>query len=265
MPVDLTNRVIVITGASSGIGAATARACAAAGMDVVLNARRADRLKDVAADVQQHGRKAVLVVGDVTTPGMSTELLDTAMDKLGRFDVVYANAGYGFRRTAHETSDEEWRKIFDVNFFAATELLSEAASRLITQQRGGHLLMCSSAVAKFTLPSFSAYTATKAAQNHVCRAMRLELRPHRIEVSSVHPITTRTEFFDVAAHHSNLPAPGADAPGWFVQTPERVANAIVKCLRRPKAEVWTAFGPRLLAGVGTTFPRFMDRAMRWLS
>lgn len=259
---NLTDQVLVITGGSSGIGAATALACARAGMAVVLNGRRADRLAEVAERVRQIGRRAETVVGDVTEPGLSGRLLDVATQKFGRFDVVFANAGYGFKKATHETPPAELRAIFEVNFFAGVELLGEAARRLLAARRPGHLLMCSSAVAKFTLSGFAAYSATKAAQNHVCRAMRMELRSHGIAVASVHPVTTRTEFFARAAEFSGgpvLPAGGLRPPAsWFVQSPERVARAVVRCLRHPRPEVWTSFTTRLAAGVMTLFPRLMD-------
>jgi short-subunit dehydrogenase len=258
---DLTGRVLVITGASSGIGAATALACARAGMDIVLSGRRADRLAEVAGRVQACHRQAEIVVGDVTDPGLSIRLLDVAQERFGRFDVVFANAGYGFTKPTLDLDLGELRRIFEVNFFAAYELVWEAGRRLVAQKRPGHLLMCSSAVAKFTLRGFGAYSATKAAQNHFCRAMRMELRPHGIEVASVHPITTETEFFEQAARYvgrtpepRNLRGPA----GWFVQRPEKVADAIVRCLRHPRPEVWTSGTVRLAAGLMTIFPRMMD-------
>jgi short-subunit dehydrogenase len=231
-------------------------------MDVLLNGRSAERLAQVAAAVRACGRSAELVVGDVTEPGISARLLNTAVQRLGRFDVVFANAGYGFKKPTHELDDAELRRIFEVNFFSASELLSEAARRLIVARRPGHLLMCSSAVAKFTLPNFAAYSATKAAQNHFCRAMRMELRPHGIEVSSVHPITTRTEFFVRSAEYGGASAEARDrsspGPKWLLQSPETVANAIVRCLRRPRPEVWTSVTVRAVAALMTLFPRLMD-------
>ena len=95
---DLTDQVVVITGASSGIGAATAVACARAGMDMVLSGRDAARLDDVARQVRATGRGAETVAGDITDAGLNTRLLDTAAARFGRFDVVLANAGYGFKR-----------------------------------------------------------------------------------------------------------------------------------------------------------------------
>lgn len=260
---DLLDRVIVITGASSGIGAATALHCARAGMHVVLTARRRDRLDALAAQIRALGREAEVLAGDAAEPDLAERLLDAAERRFRRFDAVFANAGYGIRRAAHETTMAELRAIFEVNFFAACDLLRLAARRLLAAQRPGHLLMCSSCVAKFTLPECSAYSATKAAQNHICRAMRMELRPHGIEVSSVHPVRTATEFFEAAAEHSGLPRPGA-VRGFGTQSPDVVAKAVVRCLRRPTPEVWTSFATRLGASVMTLFPRLMDVVTRRL-
>lgn len=258
---NLTSQVIIITGGGSGIGAATAVACARAGMDVVLNGRRAERLAEVARAVERAGRAAHLVAGDVTEPGMSARLLDAAAARFGRFDVVFANAGYGVNKAMHELPEAELRRIFDVNFFAATDLLCQAARRLLAAGRRGHLLMCSSAIAKFTLPLFAAYSSTKAAQNHVCRSMRLELRRHGIEVASVHPVTTLTEFHATAARLSGQAdeaTPSDRVPRWLVQRPETVAAAVLACLRRPVPEVWTSTPMRLLCGAITAFPALPD-------
>ncbi|MHC4414948.1 MAG: SDR family NAD(P)-dependent oxidoreductase, partial [Planctomycetota bacterium] len=265
MPRDLGQKVIVITGASSGIGEATALECAKARMNVVLHARRAEKLEAVAEEVRRAGAEAHSVVGDVTEDGMSLRLLDAACERFGRFDAVFANAGYGIDRPAVEVSGDELRRIFEVNFFAAVDLVNEAARRLLAEGRGGHLLMCSSCLAKFTLPHYSAYSATKAAQSHVCRAMRIELEPRAIHVSCVHPITTVTEFFAVAQEQSGrkgeVGVPG-HSPGLFVQPPQRVARAVVRCLRRPRPEVWTSHTVRAVAAAVTMFPSLMDVVMR---
>jgi short-subunit dehydrogenase len=260
---NLTNRTIIITGASSGIGAATAVACAHAGMNVLLNGRDAENLKRVADEVRQAGRRAEIVPGDVTAAGLNERLLDVADETLDGFYAVFANAGYGWKKPAHAVAMEELRSIFEVNFFASYDLVARAARRLLAREESGHLLMCSSAVAKFTMVNFSAYSATKAAQNHVCRAMRLELKRHGIAVSSVHPITTRTPFFERSAKASGEADVDAErvfdhVPKWMLQTSDQVARAVVRCLRRPVPEVWTSGLVRTVAGVITAFPRLAD-------
>lgn len=263
---NLQGKVAVITGGSSGIGAATARALAAEGMDLVLAARRADRLTTVAQSICAMGRRVETVEIDVAAPNASNALLDAAERAFGRFDVVFANAGYGMERAHHDTPEADLRHMFEVNFFASTDLITQAARRLIAADRKGHLLMCSSCLAKFTLPYYGAYAATKAAQGMMCRAMRFELEPHGIEVSSVHPVTTVTEFFEQSAARSGLQSTGSKvpdhAPKFFVQPPERVAKAIVRCLKRPRSEVWTSLVVRLAAGLITAFPSMFDGPCR---
>lgn len=259
MAVELRGRSIIITGASSaGIGAATALECSAQGMNLVLNARRADKLEETAERARKLGAKVVVVAGDVAEEGVSQRMIDAAVDTFGGFHAVFANAGYGMEKAVVNCTRAEWKRIFDVNFFASVELCQLAAQWLIAHNQPGHLLMCSSCLAKFTLPFYSAYSATKAAQSHVCFAMRGELKKRNIHVSSVHPITTQTEFFEVAKRGSGVTVPAqsvpAHSPGMFVQTPERVAKAVVKCLRRPKPEVWTSFIVRFAAGLFTMSP-----------
>ncbi len=266
---NLEGKVIVITGASSGIGAATAVECARAGMKVVLGARRRDRLDEVAKAVQAVGGEAAVVVGDVLEEGNSKALLDEATRVFGGFDAVFANAGYGMERAFTSMSQDEFRRIFEVNFFASVELCRDAAHRWLEEDRGGHLLLCSSCLSKFTLAYYGVYAATKAAQSMVARAMRHELAPHGIEVASVHPVTTKTEFFDVAASESGFRADQAGqdgvpdhAPKAFVQSPRRVARAIVKTLRSPRSEVWTSWTVRFASALFTLFPWLLDLVMR---
>ena len=263
----LSGRTIIITGASSGIGAATAIECARAGMDVVISARREDRLIELASGIRRlGGREAAMVAGDVTEPDIAQRMLDLAFDRFGRVDAVFANAGYGIEKPVIAMSADELRRIFDVNFFSCVELIQRAARLMIQHETPGHLLMCSSCLAKFTLPHYSAYSATKAAQNHLCRAMGIELRSHGIAVSSVHPITTTTEFFVAVDRQGGKGEQGAmlpeHSPSMFVQTPQRVARAVVACLRRPKPEVWTSFIVRMSAAMMTLWPGLADIVMR---
>jgi short-subunit dehydrogenase len=265
MPRQLTDKAIIVTGASSGIGAATALACAEAGMHVLLNARRGERLEQVAADIRALGRDAAIVVGDVAEPETTDRILQETNRVFGGFYAVFANAGYGMEKPVLGTSVEDLRRIFDVNFFASVHLVQESAHALVRRKQGGHMLMCSSCLAKFTIPYYGAYSATKAAQNHICRAMRAELRPHGIEVASVHPVTTAAEFFEVAQDVSGGDAGGQSvpdhAPSLFVQSPQRVARAVVRCLRRPRSEVWTSTIVRGTAAAMTFAPGLLDVVM----
>jgi short-subunit dehydrogenase len=262
------DRSIVITGASSGIGRATALACAHAGMDVVLNARRADRLEEVAEQIRRAGRKAIAVIGDCTDEDVMHEVLDRAERDTAGLYAVFANAGVGMNRAVVDMTMSELRELYDINFFSSAGLLHGAARRLYAAGSSGHLMMCSSCLSKFGIGRHGAYSGTKAAQNHLCRAMRHELHGTGIEVASVHPITTRTEFFEVSDARSNggggHSVGGMTAmPGMFVQSPDRVARAVVRCLRRPRPEVWTSWTMRMASAFITAFPSSLDIALRF--
>lgn len=260
----LRGKVAVITGASSGIGAATALAMAREGIDLVLVARRRDRLDEVARAVAQSGRRVHVLVHDVSDREHVGAVLDAAGQVMGGFDIVFANAGYGLERPMHLTSDDQLRDLFEVNFFSSVALLREAANRLRVQGRPGHLLMNSSCLSKFSMPDHGAYAASKAAQEAVCRAMRFELAPWNIEVASIHPVTTTTEFFTKSALRSGTrPATVHEhAPAWLVQHPDRVARAIVSCLKRPRSEVWTSQIVRLSSALFTACPWILDIVLR---
>ncbi|HCA39075.1 MAG: SDR family NAD(P)-dependent oxidoreductase [Phycisphaerales bacterium] len=259
--VQLEGRPIVITGGGTGIGAATALACGKAGMPVVLAGRRIEPLHNICAQLD----RGIAVQIDVTVGDHAHELLDAAEQAFGPPWAVFANAGHGLDRTAHGTTVAELREIFDVNFFATHLLLSEAAKRMIEHGRGGHLLASASCVSKFAPPYHGAYAATKAAQDLFCQAMRLELAPVGIHVSTVHPVTTITKFFDVSAELSGRDSGHSSidhTPRFLQQSPERVAAAIIKCLQRPVPEVWTSRLVRMSAALRMLRPTLMDRSMK---
>ena len=261
----LTDRVVVVTGASSGIGAATARACAAAGMRLVLVARREDRLAQVAAACIEVGGRAQVVAIDVAAPGASEEILERGFSAFGRVDVVFANAGYGTRAGLIDMSEADLRTMFEVNFFAALSLCRTAARRWMAATQPGHLIMSSSCIGKFPLAYHGAYCATKASQSMACAALRAELQSHRIAVSSVHPITTKTEFFMASDRRSGAAGTAAEvpdhAPSFLVQSPERVAAAVVRCMHRPVPEVWTSSLVRFSAALFTAWPWLLHQVL----
>jgi short-subunit dehydrogenase len=260
---DLTGRVIAITGASSGIGAATAAACAEAGMDVAISARREDRLGETAARVEQLGRKAVVVPGDVDRDQDVRRLIDRTVSELGRLDAVFANAGYGLYGSIADATDDRAHAIFETNFFGTLRTVRAAAA--VMRQRGeGHILICSSAVSEIGLPMYGLYCATKAAQDSIASAMRAELAHEGIYVSSVHPVGTRTDFYDTARDRSGTPEPQFNTPSSLVQSADKVAKAIVRCLRRPKPEVWPQPMVRIGMAIVTAVPAFNAMSMRGL-
>ena len=257
----LQGKPICITGASSGIGAATAIACARAGMPVVLAARRTDRLEALADQIRASGGQALPIACDVTDPDACRAMVDACIAQFGSIFSVFANAGYGFIQPFHKSTDDEWRGIFETNLWGTTNAIRAALPHLL-HARSGHILICSSCLARFAIPNYGHYCATKAAQAQLATSMRHELRPLGVHVSSVHPVGTATEFFEVSQAIGGRPDPVIQQTRRFIQPPERVAKAIVRCLQRPRPEVWTSLPMRAIAAGITLCPTWADWAMR---
>jgi len=274
MPRNLNEQVIVITGASSGIGAATAIACADAGMHTVLAARRKDRLITLANRINKLGRRALPVSCNVDHDHDVAQLIDQTMQEFGRLDVLFANAGYGLISRVLDTTDQQMRAIFETNYFGTLRAIHAAvpAMQQTIKDTGHHkhprkhhrkhILICSSVVSEIGLPMNGAYCATKAAQDSIAGALRAELYRQGIDVSSVHPIGTRTEFMDHAIKATDPDATTANTPASLIQTSEHVAKAIVRCLRRPRPEVWPHIPSRFGVALATALPRLSAWAIR---
>lgn len=267
--IDLTGKPILIAGASSGIGAATAIACAKAGMPVLLTARREEKLKTVAERIRESGAAAEYTTADITSPEDCERAVAACVERFGSVYSVFANAGYGFDATVAECladdpsspDTDRIRAIFETNFFGTLNAIRPAIPRMV-EAGAGHVLICSSSIGKFAVPRYGPYCASKAAQWHIGRAMNAELRSKGVFTSTVHPIGTKTEFFDEAAKRSNGKNLAENTPSFLMQPPERVAKAIVKCLRKPRAEVWTNLPVKLLAGLLTAAPNATDWMLR---
>lgn len=271
MPRDLSKKLILITGASSGIGAATAIACARAGMDVVLAARRAEKLEGVAKQIEAVGRRALAVACDVNQDADVEQLFDKTWQTFGRLDAAFANAGYGFFGSSLDTDLQTHRDIFETNYYGTLRTLRAAVPyirKTDLDHSGGslkHLLICSSVVSEVGIPMFGAYCATKAAQDSIAGAMRAELADEGIHVTSVHPVGTKTEFGQQARAHSADNAASkreSNTPKAFEQTADHVANKIVNALRRPRPEVWPSTLSRYAAALTTASPRLAAWVMR---
>ena len=262
MPRDLTGKVILITGASSGIGAATALACADRGMHVSLAARSEVKLKEIARQAAARGVRAHFYTCDVDDDVQVRKLFADAWERFGRLDAAFANAGYGLHKSVLDTTDAEHRAIFETNYFGTVRTIHAAVPRLQKTADGlKHLLICSSAASEIALPMYGAYAATKAAQDALGGALRAELAQTGVKVTTVHPVGTRTEFFDAASSRSGSTYQ-AGTPGGLMQSADDVADAVVASLRRPRPEAWPMPAARLGLALTTAMPRVAAWAMR---
>lgn len=250
--------VVVITGASSGIGEATAYALAERGYRLVLGARREDRLQIVAERASELSQlPAIYQHCDVRQPAEVQSLLDLALERFHRIDVVVCNAGKGLYGRIEDTSPDAFRDLIETNLLGTHNAL-RAAIPLMRRQRCGHLVVVGSVVGKVSWPYHGPYAATKFALSALTQTLRSELVGSGVHVSFVLPMSTRTEFFESAAAVGWQPRPLG-----FVQSPEQVAARIARTIARPKAEVNMVPGLNVAYVAATAFPRLVDIAGRW--
>lgn len=191
---DPRGRVALVTGASSGIGAATARVLAGAGLRVALCARRKDRLEHLAAELTARGSVVSAHTVDVTDALAVRAMVDEVIARWGRLDVLINNAGRGFSATVEQTTAEELRALMELNVVAALGA-TQAVLPIMRRQGSGHIINISSVVGRRSVPYRAAYSATKFALGVLSEALRVELTGTGIRVTLVYPIrTAQTEF-----------------------------------------------------------------------
>jgi short-subunit dehydrogenase len=193
-----TDQVAIITGASSGIGAATAENLAEDGIQVVLTARRAEKLEAVADRIESNGGDALVVPADVTDDDALDSLVETVTDEFGRIDVLVNGAGFGLYGSVEETPIDEARYQFDVNIFGLARL-TQLVIPVMREQRSGTIINISSMGGKVWYPMGAWYHATKHALEGWSDCLRYELAPHGIDVVVVEPGLIDTEWGEIMA------------------------------------------------------------------
>jgi NAD(P)-dependent dehydrogenase (short-subunit alcohol dehydrogenase family) len=229
----MNDKVIVITGASSGIGERLAEIAAARGARVVLAARRSDELSAIAGRI---GERALAVVTDVTRRSEVERLRDQALARFGQIDVWVGNAGRGITRSVTQLTDADFDDMMATNVKSVLYGI-QAAVPHFRERRRGHLITVSSMLGRIAMtPIRSAYSAAKAAVNSLMSSLRLELRTEYpdIHVSTVLPGVVATPFGSSALHGGpdSRVLPNA-------QPVDEVARAIADLIERPRAELYT--------------------------
>jgi NADP-dependent 3-hydroxy acid dehydrogenase YdfG len=213
--------VFLITGASTGIGAATARRAVEAGYAVVLAARSADKLQALATELGADN--ALAVPTDVTRFDDQEHLVRHALDRFGRLDVVFANAGFGAKRGFLEETAEFWREMVLTNVLGAAYTIRATLPAIRDTAEQGHILLTSSVAGRRALPG-SLYSATKHAVTAMAECLRQELRAagDQIRVTSIEPGMVDTPFFENQPQNALEPDDIARAVLYAVQQPARV-------------------------------------------
>lgn len=253
----LRDQTVVITGASSGIGLATARMAAARGARVLLTSRNEHDLQRVTREICGRGGRAGFIVADVADPDAMDRVAEAATREFGAFDTWINNAGVSIYGKLTEVPLEDKRRMFETNFWGVVHGCRTAVKHL--RNRGGVIINIGSIVSDRAVPLQGAYSASKHAVMGYTDALRMELEHDRIPISVtlVKPSAIDTPFLDHARNYM-AEAPNFPPP---VYDPDVVAEAILKCAERPMREITVGGGGRFLTAMGRIAPRTMDRYM----
>ncbi len=191
----IAGKVVVITGGSSGMGEATARHLAAQGADIVVGARRADRIEALASSISAAGSKAIAVVTDVTKRDDVQKLVDTAVHTFGRIDVLINNAGVMPLSPLEQRKLDEWDQMIDVNLRGVLHGIA-AALPYMKEQKSGHIINTASVAGHKVFTASAVYSATKFAVRALSEGLRQEVKPYNIRTTIISPGAVLTELLD---------------------------------------------------------------------
>lgn len=258
--VELGGKVVVITGAGSGIGMEIAKAFAQEGCCVAICDRQEDRLESACGQLEGYPDEILAMVADVSDEGRMGHFVGSVAERWGRVDVLVNNAGYGIHKPFLKMDADEIRAQMETNYLGAV-YATKAALEHMVPAGGGHIINIASVVTKFPMPNSGTYAATKAALDSLSLTLRAELSEEGIAVTAVYPAATRgTDFFKT----SGSPAEHTLAR-FFMQEPAKVAAAVVGAAKRPRAEVHLRPQTRLLPVIRELMPPVIRLALRWVA
>ena len=191
----IEGKVVVITGASSGLGEATARLLSVQGATVVLGARRADRIQSLASELTNTGGQALAITTDVTQPDQVKRLVDTAVQKFHRVDVMLNNAGLMPHSPFERLKIDDWNQMIDVNIKGVLFGIAAALPHM-QEQKAGHIINVSSVAGHKIRPGGTVYAATKHAVRVISEGLRMEVKPSNIRTTIISPGAVATELVD---------------------------------------------------------------------
>ncbi|HEY0003677.1 MAG TPA: SDR family oxidoreductase [Pyrinomonadaceae bacterium] len=255
----LEEQVIVITGASSGIGLVTARLAARRGARLVLAARSEDALQQLVYEITSSGGEAIYIVADVSQEEDVRRIALMALDRFGGFDTWVNNAGVSIYGRIMDVSIEDQRQLFETNFWGVVYGSRIAAEHL--RQRGGALINVGSVLSDRAIPIQGTYCASKHAVKGFTDALRMELEEEAapISVTLIKPSAIDTPYRDHAKNYLEV-EPMNPPP---VYAPETVAEAILHCAEHTERDVFIGGGGKALSVSGNYTPRLTDKVMEW--
>jgi len=250
----LKGKVVFITGASSGIGAAMAREFARRGADVVLLARRWERLEALALEVRARGRRALCLRCDVTVDGDLEAAVAHTVEDFGRIDYVVANAGFGVAGAVHKLTLDDYRRQFETNIYGVLRTVRATRDALIASR--GSLTIMGSVMSYVTLPVSSPYAMSKHAVRALAGSLRAEMAKYGVAVTLIAPGFVESEIRQVDNQGKFDEANRDPVPAWLSVGTDKATAKIVKAIvKRKRVAVITGHGKVLV---------FLERHAPWL-
>lgn len=247
--------VILITGASSGIGEASARLFAREGYRMSLGARRIDRLESLAGEIEIAGGQALATQSDLTRMGDIKNLVSRTLDRFGRIDVLFNNAGFGRLDWCEDLDPvRDVEAQLQINL-VATILVSREVLPHMIKQRSGHIINMASLGGYVATPTYTVYAASKFGVRGFTEALRREVSVFGIHVSGIYPGGVSTEF---KQHTGAQRKTGWTTPASLRLTPEEVAQGVFSVVRRPKRSLILPWPMRFVVWMNILFPGIVD-------
>jgi len=228
----LEGRVALVTGASSGIGDATARALASAGADVAIAARRHDRLDVLARELEKTGTKVLVLAADLLVEEENRRVVAETEAHFGRLDILVNNAGVMLLSPVDDSNPADWRRMFELNMLAPM-VSSQAALDGMRARGGGHIVSIASTAGRVANPNASGYAASKFGIVAFSESLRREVYKDNIRVTVIEPGVVATELRDHIPHADTKQALDNWAASMRQLQPEDVANAVLYCVTQP--------------------------------
>jgi short-subunit dehydrogenase len=252
MSIDLKDKVVLITGASSGFGEDAARLFAVEGCKVVLTARRLDRLQALSAEIQSAGGEALAIPVDVSQPAEIDVMVQTALDLYGNIDILFNNAGYGSLDWFEKLDpDRNIETIIKVNLIG-TMLVTHAVLPHMLKHRKGHIINMSSVAGLIAAPLYTTYSAGKYGVRAFTDGLRREVRPFGIKVTGIYPGPAITEFQQARSRSSvkRIKSPHLSS--------KYVAERVVNVAKHPVRSLVIPWWFRVITTFDTLFPVIVD-------
>lgn len=248
------DKTVLVTGASSGIGMGFALRVAKDGANVILAARRIDKLNEVKAKIEELGGRAEVYETDVTDLGQVRQLFLNSTKNSRKLDLVFNNAGIGFVGYIYDLPAEEIEKVLDVNVKGMI-MVAKYAAEVMTRQNSGHIIFSSSLAGLVTLPQWSVYVASKWAITGFADSIRPELKKFNVRVTTLHPGAVTTEFFDPQKANIDISKMGK------ALSVEEVAEEVYKASFTDRKRVVIPGSSKSFANVYRFFPALAEKML----